>query len=192
MTTHQPPLKLLWWFPALVVFWGCLCLMPPTLLAHCSPGAGTTPSPAWPSCGLAACADGQPSQTAAPASLGRSFLPKSSLPLPSWGHRCLPPPHTLRSGCPDVATVLLVPLINTSLQVPAVSRPVVLPSEVRLAGEGHALPSSCSLWALTQLLPAFQGKIFVSDFSSSARVNLDLTPCVDWLILGRTTNGGSN
>lgn len=138
----NPPatLKLLQWLPAPVAFQGCLCLMPPTLLPHCSPGAGNTPSLAWPSRGLAACNDGQPSQAAAPARLGHSFLPKSSLPLPSWGHRCLPPNHTLRLGCADVATVLLVPLINTSLQVPAVSRPVVLPSEVRLAGKVMLCP----------------------------------------------------
>lgn len=161
MTTHQAPLQLLRWFPAPVAFWRCLSFMPPTLVA--SPGAGITPS-----CGLAACADGQPSQAVAPARLGHSFLPKSSLPLPSWGHQCLPPNHTLRSGCPDVATVLLVPLINTSLQVPPVSGPWFC--RVRCGWLGR----SCSALIPLPLGPdsapsSFPGKLFASHFSSSAR-----------------------
>lgn len=72
--------------------------------------------------------------------LGTASYQRALLPLPSWAHRCLSPTHTLRSGCTDVATVLLVPLINTSLQVPAVSRPAVLPSEVRPAGKVTLCP----------------------------------------------------
>lgn len=103
--------------PALLPCWGPAPLLGPCPWQPTSPPSNccggfqprlhsrgvcaSCPSPSWPTAplGLAAPpADGQPSWTAAPARLGHSFLPKSSLPLPSWAHQCLPPAHTLPFG----------------------------------------------------------------------------------------------
>lgn len=144
------------------------CVPPPSWpAAPLGLACGSTPSPAvpgsraacqgHPSHGLAVRADGRPAgrllRGSGTASYQRALCHCRPRPV-----NASPKPTLSGWAAADVATVLLVPLINTSLQVPAVSRPVVSLGEVRPAGKVMLSPCPTRPLGLSQLLPAFWGK----------------------------------